>query len=100
MRLENASFPILLVENKVDLIKDYISTNEEFTDFSEQNNFVASYRVSAKTGYNVSESIEFLIKYIVKKIELTDLNNDNVSDRTHFNINEMNKYSCNHSNCC
>ena len=42
---------------------------DELNNFSEQNGFSGCFRTSAKTGKNISESMEFLIKEIIKKLE-------------------------------
>ena len=36
--------------------------------FANANNFVASFRTSAKTGYNINESMSFLIEHILQRM--------------------------------
>ncbi len=39
------------------------------SEFSEKNGFTGCFRTSAKTGKNIAESMEFLIKDIIKRME-------------------------------
>ena len=60
--------PCILVENKVDLLDEEEGEqdiNEELKEFAINNEFLGYFRTSAKTGYNISESIEFLIRNII-----------------------------------
>ena len=43
--------------------------DEELKKFSEDNGFNGYFRTSAKTGKNIDESMSFLIKEIIKKLE-------------------------------
>ena len=62
--------PALLVQTKVDLLPDENQDNtEELNNFSQKNGFIGCFRTSAKTGKNISESMEFLIRDIIKKLE-------------------------------
>ena len=38
-------------------------------EFAQNNEFCGCFRTSAKTGLNISESMEFLIKTIIKRME-------------------------------
>ncbi len=58
------------MENKVDLLTDdQLKSIPESREFSESNKFVGCFRTSAKAGINISESMEFLIKTIVDRME-------------------------------
>ena len=61
--------PCLLVENKVDLLEEQDVECPELQEFAQQNEFCGSFRTSAKTGLNISEAMEFLIKSIIKRME-------------------------------
>ena len=61
--------PCLLVENKVDLLDETDLENSELQEFAQKNDFCGSFRTSAKTGVNISESMEYLIKAIIKRME-------------------------------
>ena len=55
---------------------------EELKKFSEENGFNGCFKTSAKTGKNIKESMEFLIKEIIKRLE--EINSKG--------IDEFNKY--------
>ena len=66
--------PSILVQNKVDLLPEEEQDNdEELKKFSEDNGFNGYFRTSAKTGKNIDESMSFLIKEIIKKLEELNL---------------------------
>ena len=69
MFLDGGKLPCLLVENKVDLLDDPSSNEAELQEFARNNEFCGSFRTSAKEGTNISESMEFLIKTIIKRME-------------------------------
>ena len=67
---EEGNLPSLLVLNKVDLLPEEEQDNiEELKTFSEENGFSGYFKVSAKTGKNIEESMAFLIKEIIRKLE-------------------------------
>lgn len=68
-----------MVENKVDLLDDPDNESDlqELKDFGKENEFLESYRTSAKTGLNVTESIMFLVENILKRLK--DLENSGTS---------------------
>ena len=57
-----------MVENKVDLLEGG-EEDPSLQEFSASNEFCGCFRTSAKTGLNISESMEFLIKTIIKRME-------------------------------
>ena len=61
--------PCLLVENKADLLEGDAENDPTLQEFANSNEFCGSFRTSAKTGLNISESMEYLIKNIVKRME-------------------------------
>ena len=61
--------PCLLVENKVDLLDNAEEEDSSLQEFATSNEFCGCFRTSAKTGLNISESMEFLIKTIIKRME-------------------------------
>lgn len=68
LNLEN--IPIIIIENKCDLLgeneEDYNKGIEELKKFGQENNIKECFRTSAMTGYGVEESMNFLIKEIIK----------------------------------
>ena len=66
--LDGGKLPCVLVENKADLLEgdqDESTLNE----FAKNNGFCGCFRTSAKTGLNINESMEYLIKNIIKRME-------------------------------
>ena len=67
---EDGHLPAVIVQNKVDLLPEEEQDNdEELKKFSNDNGFNGYFRASAKTGKNIKESMEFLIKQIIKRLE-------------------------------
>ena len=58
-----------MVENKIDLVEDNGENDPEFESYAQSNGFCGCFKTSAKTGVNISESMEFLIKNIIKRME-------------------------------
>ena len=79
---DDGHLPAVLVENKVDLLppeeQDDITTLNEF---AQNNGFNGCFRTSAKTGKNISESMEFLIKDIIKRLEEINSKGGDVNNR-------------------
>ena len=67
--LDGDKLPCLLVENKADLLNQNMENFSELEKFSNNNGFCGCFRTSAKTGLNISESMEYLIKNIIKRME-------------------------------
>ena len=68
--LDGGKLPCLLVENKADLLDyDIAEKSPELEEFGSSNGFCGTFRTSAKTGLNINESMEYLIKNIVKRME-------------------------------
>jgi hypothetical protein len=56
------------------MVSDEIVKNDsELREFSEKNKFSGYFRTSAKLGININESMEYLIKTIVSKLESVEL---------------------------
>ena len=67
---EDGNIPSIIVQNKMDLLPEGEQDDiEELKKFSEENGFNGCFRTSAKTGKNIAESMEFLIKEVIKKLE-------------------------------
>ena len=58
-----------MVENKLDLLGEGNENDPDLESFAQNNEFCGWFRTSAKTGVNISESMEFLIKNIIKRME-------------------------------
>lgn len=69
--LDEEIMPMILVKNKCDLLSEKDeNTESKLKEFAKENQFLEGFLASAKTGENVNESIEFLIKEIIKTIEI------------------------------
>ena len=67
---DDSNIPSVLVQNKIDLLDPNEQDNiDELQQFSDKNGFNGCFRTSAKTGKNISESMEFLISEIIKRLE-------------------------------
>jgi len=66
---DGEKLPCILVENDIDLLGDPEEGELDFKEFWMNNGFLGGFRVSSKTGKNVNESMEFLIKKIIRKRE-------------------------------
>ena len=59
-----------MVENKADLLEDdNAEKSPDLEEFGNTNGFCGSFRTSAKTGLNINESMEYLIKNIIQRME-------------------------------
>ena len=59
-----------MVENNAELLENGYDDNiDELKYFTSKYGFCGVFRVSAKTGYNVNESMEFLINNILERME-------------------------------
>ena len=87
--LDGGKIPCILVENKIDLVENEVD-NGELKSFSDKNGFNGCFRTSAKTGENIGESMEFLLKNIIERIKEMNKNdiNENEDIKNTENINE------------
>ena len=59
-----------MVENNAELLENGYDENiNELKEFASNNGFCGAFRVSAKTGFNVNESMEYLINNIIERME-------------------------------
>ena len=69
--MDGSEIPVILVENKIDLLNEEDlneGMNKSSVDFALKNGFINSFRVSAKSGLNVNESMEYLLKLVIEKL--------------------------------
>ena len=64
---DGEKLPCILVENDIDLLGYPKEGELDFNELWKNNGFIGGFRVSSKTGENVNESMEFLIKNIIKR---------------------------------
>lgn len=93
-----------MVENKIDLVDDKDKDINELKTFAEENDFCGFYQSSAKTGFNVKESMDFLTKTIIEKwkeIESKEMNSNRNSvalePENHKDIEKLREKD---SGCC
>ena len=65
--VDDIRIPYLLVENKAELVE--FEDDPSLQEFAEINGFCGCFRTSSKTGYNVDESMKYLIRIIIKRME-------------------------------
>ena len=84
--------PCLFIENKRDLVKKKKEDMENLKEFARNNGFIGAFRTSAKTGKKVSESMEFLIKTIINRMEqmMTGLGKQNRVERKSLQLDPKN----------
>ena len=62
--------PCILVENKADLVDDDPDeVSKELEEFAINNGYSGSFFVSSKTGWNINETMDFLINNIIQRYE-------------------------------
>ena len=85
--------PCLLVENNVDLISPQNENDPTLQIFAKNNGFCGAFRTSSKTGFNVDESMEYLIRIIIKRIKDWQFkgNEDFTTNRVRFALNSEKK---------
>ena len=101
--MDGTMLPCVLIENKIDLVSDdKIKNDVEFKEFCLNYRFAGCFRTSAKTGTNVNESMEFLIKTIVEKLEIIaeDKNFEEEARKSIILENKLYAQQKNNNNCC
>ena len=69
--IDGSPLPIVLVQNKIDLIEpDQIENDqEELKKFMDENGFLSFTRTSCKNNQNVNETMDFLLGNIIDRLE-------------------------------
>ena len=86
---DGKELPCILVENNIDLLANEEKNDPSFEELWKNNGFLKGFRVSSKTGENVKESVDFLIKKIIKRMEIITENKIEDEDEDK-NYNERN----------
>ncbi len=74
--LDGQMLPCILIVNKIDLVnEDFIENDSEIQKFAKDNNFDNLFKTSAKLGIGIDESMDYLIKNILERVE--KFNNSN-----------------------
>ena len=102
---DGKTIPNMLIQNKIDLVpEDQVKDMTKLENFCTENEFDCCFKVSAKTGYNVHESMDKLIDIIVKRIDEINLkeinlNRDTLTIEPEIHC-EKDKYRSKQTNCC
>ena len=68
--INGTPLPSILIENKIELLPEEERMNDiRLKEFARENKFDNAFRVSSVNGVNVKESMDFLIRVILNKIE-------------------------------
>ena len=68
--LDGNMLPCILIVNKIDLVnEDFIENDSEIQKFAKDNNFDNLFKTSAKLGIGIDESMDYLIKNILERVE-------------------------------
>lgn len=105
--IDGDKLPFILIQNKVDLIKDdkdyiYSATNQS-KKLVEEKEFVGNYLTSVKENINVEEPINYLIDIIVDRLERFNGEGNNFSSsrsKSSYKLEQNPKKDKNKSNCC
>ena len=93
------------IQNKVDLAEESEAKDiSQLEEFSKKNEFDACFKTSAKTGYNIKESMDKLISIIIKRLNAYSEKDNNLNKNT-LEIDpdkhsEKDKYRAKQSGCC
>ena len=84
--LDGNNVPCILVENKADLLNpNQLNDVVGLKGFANANNFIGSFRTSAKTGLNIDESMKFLIEHVLQRMSTINAK-EFTNDRTSVNL--------------
>lgn len=100
---DGSYLPCILIENKIDLVtKDVSSDDSKLKEFSDKYNFISSFRTSAKTGENINEAMEYLIKYIADKMDMNPKDSESFDKQTNSIVLQNDKHinSKKKNKCC
>ena len=68
--VDGGPLPCIIIENKIDLVIENETKNDDyFREHAKTHKFDNGFRVSSRKGINVNESMDYLIKLIIQKIE-------------------------------
>ena len=69
--IDNTPLPIVLVQNKIDLVEPEVleGDEEELKKFVDENGFLTFTRTSCKTNQNINETMDYLLANIIDRLE-------------------------------
>lgn len=99
---DGGKLPNILVQNKVDLLKN--NDMKELEEFSKKKGFDAFFQTSAKTGYNINESMDKIIDIIIKRNRAIESKEMNMDRKTLAidpeKIGDKDQYRTKQTGCC
>ena len=106
--IDGEILPSVLVQNKIDLVEEDASKDEEeIKKFAEENKFIGYFRTSVKMGVGVDECMEFIIKNILERIDKCSKEGNNPLEKNrkslvleHKKVNEQNNTNSAMGGCC
>ena len=103
--VEQKKMPILLVQNKEDLIdeKDKKSMEKRIKKFGEEHDYVNSFMVSAKTKKNLDEAMNCIIAEIILQLKNNEQRQSNAALRDmlrYSTISESTEKESREAKCC
>ena len=78
--INGENIPTILVQNKIDLISENDINNDDINKFCQDNHFTYYFNTSCKNGKNINECMDYLLSYIIDKIEEVSKNNNDYID--------------------
>ncbi len=87
--IDGDSIPIILVQNKIDLVSDdEVKKEDEISKFTEDNHFTKFFRTSCKKEININETMDYLLSTIIDRMEEYSKKNNtpNVEDEKRTSI--------------
>ena len=78
--INGENIPTILVQNKIDLISENDINNDDINQFCKDNHFTYYFNTSCKNGKNINECMDYLLSYIIDKIEEVSKNNNDYID--------------------
>lgn len=108
--------PMMIIQNKIDLIDNYLNSDDNdeikqslnnLKQFEVKNGFIMSYQTSVKKDFNVNESMNEFLNFIIEKTEKMSSKYNNASFTSQNDANNSivldlkdNNYKIKNSNCC
>ena len=82
--IDVTNVPMILIQNKCDLLGSELEYNngiDELQEFTERNGIKHCFRTSAMTGFGIQESMDYLIRAIIKIPVIKENEDDNEENR-------------------
>lgn len=104
--LIEAQIPIVLVQNKKDLVEynqeilPNFTTKNFLEDFGKENGFFSSFQTSAKTSENLQEMFQELVEEILKRMEENRIRKNSIIEQKKMYLKERNKNKTSASCSC